>query len=81
MNLITKVVLAFNMDKFKSNDPEMQGYINQQRLAQKSGMKTTNQRLLAANRSPSSAMVAKFRLPTEVEWEYAALGMEKNRGV
>ena len=70
---------AFNMDKFKSNDPEMQGYINQQRMAQKSGMKTTNQRLLAANRSPSSAMVTKFRLPTEVEWEYAALGMEKNR--
>ena len=70
---------AFNMDKFKSNDPEMQGYINQKRLEQKSGMKTTNQRLIAANRSPSSAMVTKFRLPSEVEWEYAALGMEKNR--
>lgn len=70
---------AFNMDKFKSNDPEMQGYINDKRLQQKAGIKTTNQRLLAANRSPGSAMVTKFRLPTEVEWEYAALGMEKNR--
>jgi formylglycine-generating enzyme required for sulfatase activity len=42
-------------------------------------MKTTNQRLLAANRAPNAAMVQKFRLPTEVEWEYAALGMAKNR--
>ncbi len=42
-------------------------------------MKTTNQRLLAANRAPNASMVMKFRLPTEVEWEYAALGMAKNR--
>jgi gliding motility-associated lipoprotein GldJ len=70
---------AFNMDKFKSNDPEMQGYINEKRMQQKTGMKTTNQRLLAANRAPNSAMVQKFRLPTEVEWEYAALGMAKTR--
>jgi len=70
---------AFNMDKFKANDPEMQGYINEQRMQQKTGLKTTNQRLLSANRAPNSAMVQKFRLPTEVEWEYAALGMAKNR--
>ena len=70
---------AFNMDKFKSNDPEMQGYINQQRMNQRTGMKTTNQRIQAANGAPNAAMVTKFRLPTEVEWEFAALGMEKNR--
>ncbi|TXF74959.1 gliding motility lipoprotein GldJ [Chryseobacterium sp.] len=70
---------AFNMDKFKANDPEMKEYINDKRMQQKSGMKTTNERLLAANRSPNAAIVTKFRLPTEVEWEYAALGMEKNR--
>lgn len=70
---------AFNMDKFKSNDPEMQGYINEKRMQQKTGMKTTNQRLLAANRAPNAAMVQKFRLPTEVEWEFAALGLAKNR--
>lgn len=70
---------AFNMDKFKSNDPEMQGYINEQRRQQKTGIKTTNQRLIAANRAPGADMVTKFRLPTEVEWEYAALAMEKNR--
>lgn len=70
---------AFNMDKFKANDPDMAAYINEQRLAQKSGMKTANQRLLAANRSPAAPLVQKFRLPTEVEWEFAALGTEKNR--
>lgn len=70
---------AFNMDKFKANDPEMQGYINDQRRQQRTGIKTTNQRLLAANRAPSAAMVTKFRLPTEVEFEFAALGLEKNR--
>lgn len=70
---------AFSLDKFRSNDPEMQNYINEKRRQQKSGIKTTNQRLIAANRSPSSDMVMRFRLPTEVEWEYAALGMEKNR--
>lgn len=70
---------AFNMDKFKANDPEMKEYINDKRMQQKSGMKTTNERLLAANRSPNAAIVTKFRLPSEVEWEYAALGMEKNR--
>ena len=26
---------AFNMDKFKANDPEMQGYINEKRMQQK----------------------------------------------
>ncbi len=72
---------AFNMDKFKANDPEMQGYINEKRMQQKSGMKTTNQRLLSANRAPNSAMVQKFRLPTEVEWEYAALGMAKTENI
>lgn len=71
---------AFNMDKFKSNDPDMQAYINEQRLAQKSGMnRNVNQRILAANRSPAAPLVQKFRLPTEVEWEFAALGTMKNR--
>lgn len=26
---------AFNMDKFKSNDPEMQGYINEKECSRK----------------------------------------------
>ncbi len=70
---------AFNMDKFKANDPEIKAYINDQRMRSKTGMKSANQRIIAANGAPNAAMVQKFRLPTEVEWEFAALGMEKNR--
>jgi gliding motility-associated lipoprotein GldJ len=70
---------AFNMDKFKSNDPDMQAYINNQRMQNKTGIRTKSQRVLSVNRAPNANMVADFRLPTEVEWEYAALGMEKNR--
>ncbi|QBO58699.1 gliding motility lipoprotein GldJ [Chryseobacterium salivictor] len=70
---------AFNLDKFKGNDPEMDAYINKQRLQQKSGIKTQNARIIAANRNATSGVVEKFRLPTEVEWEFAALGMQKER--
>ena len=70
---------AFNLDKFKGNDPEMEAYVNQQRLKQKSGIKTSNQRIAAANRNATADVVEKFRLPTEVEWEFAALGMQKDR--
>ncbi|MGA9211593.1 gliding motility lipoprotein GldJ [Kaistella sp.] len=70
---------AFTLDKYKGNDPEMETYINKQRLQQKTGIRTSNQRLIAANRNANSGVVAKFRLPTEVEWEFAALGMQKER--
>lgn len=70
---------AFNLDKYKGNDPEMEAYINKQRLQQKTGIKTKNERLIAANRNANAGVVAKFRLPTEVEWEFAALGMQKER--
>lgn len=70
---------SFNLEKFKSNDPELEAYINTQRLQQKSGIKTSNQRIIAANRNATSGVVQKFRLPTEVEWEFAALGMQKDR--
>ncbi|MRN05602.1 gliding motility lipoprotein GldJ [Riemerella anatipestifer] len=70
---------SFTLDKYEANDPEMQGYINEQRLKQKTGIKTTNSRILAANRAATSGVVTKYRLPTEVEWEFAALGLQKNR--
>jgi sulfatase modifying factor 1 len=70
---------AFNLDKFKGNDPEMEAYLNKERLQQKSGIKTSNARIVAANRNSTSGLVEKFRLPTEVEWEFAALGMQKER--
>ncbi|WKS94316.1 gliding motility lipoprotein GldJ [Riemerella columbina] len=70
---------SFTLDKYKANDPEMQSYINEQRLKQKSGIKSANARILAANRNATAGVVTKFRLPTEVEWEFAALGLQKNR--
>lgn len=70
---------AFNLDKYKANDPELEAYVNKQKLQQKSGIKTSNARIQAANRNATANLVTKFRLPTEVEWEYAALGLQKNR--
>ena len=70
---------AFNLDKYKANDPELEAYVNKQKLQQKSGIKTSNARIQAANRNATAGLVTKFRLPTEVEWEYAALGLQKNR--
>lgn len=70
---------TFNMDKFKSNDPEMDAYIDKDKLQKRSGIKTANERIAAANRGSSSGVVEKFRLPTEVEWEFAALGLQKER--
>ena len=70
---------TFNMDKFKSNDPEMDAYIDKDKLQKRSGIKTANERIAAANRGSSSGEVEKFRLPTEVEWEFAALGLQKER--
>jgi formylglycine-generating enzyme required for sulfatase activity len=68
---------AFNLDKYKANDPELESYVNKQRLQQKSGIRTSNARIQAANRNATAGLVTKFRLPTEVEWEYAALGVQK----
>ena len=70
---------SFSLDKFKANDPEIEAYVNKQRLQQKTGIKTSNQRIAAANRNATAGIVEKFRLPTEVEWEFAALGLQKDR--
>ena len=72
-------VSAFTLDKYKANDPEMQAYLNTQRLQKTTGINTNSQRLLAANRNAAAGVVEKFRLPTEVEWEFAALGLQKDR--
>ncbi|MDO4763946.1 MAG: SUMF1/EgtB/PvdO family nonheme iron enzyme [Flavobacteriaceae bacterium] len=70
---------TFSLDKYRANDPEMKAYLDEKRLEQKTGIKTKNVRIIAANRNATSGVVTKFRLPTEVEWEYAALGLQKNR--
>lgn len=70
---------AFNLDKYKGNDEELSALLDTGKLQKATGIKTTNTRIAAANRSASSGLVEKFRLPTEVEWEFAALGQQKNR--
>ncbi|WP_379969145.1 gliding motility lipoprotein GldJ [Epilithonimonas sp. UC225_85] len=70
---------TFNMDKFKSNDAEMDAYVDKEKLKKRSGIKTANEKIAAANRGSTSGLVEKFRLPTEVEWEFAALGLQKER--
>lgn len=70
---------TFNMDKFKSNDAELDTYIDKEKLKKRSGIKTSNEKIAAANRNAASGVVEKFRLPTEVEWEFAALGLQKER--
>lgn len=70
---------AFNLDKFKGNDQELDALLDKDKLKKSTGIKTTNTRIAAANRNASTGLVEKFRLPTEVEWEFAALGQQKNR--
>ncbi len=70
---------SFTLDRYRANDPEMQSYINSQRVMRTTGIRTNNQRILSANRNATAGAVEKFRLPTEVEWEFAALGLQKNR--
>ena len=70
---------TFNLDKFRSNDPEMQSYVDQKRVEKTTGIKTKNTKIQSANRNATAGVVTRFRLPTEVEWEYAALGLQKNR--
>ena len=70
---------TFNMDKFKSSDAELDAYVDKEKLQKRSGIKTANEKIAAANRNNTSGLVEKFRLPTEVEWEFAALGLQKNR--
>ena len=72
-------VASFTLDKYKANDPEMLSYVNQQRFQRSIGLNSKNQRIVAANRNATSSVVESFRLPTEVEWEFAALGLQKNR--
>jgi formylglycine-generating enzyme len=70
---------SFSLDKFKANDPELKSYINEKRIQQQSGIKSKNQRIVSANRNSNADIVQHFRLPTEVEWEFSALGMAKKR--
>ncbi len=69
----------FNVDKYKYSDPDLDEMVDKEKIDKGLGIKTDNQRIAAVNRSSSGNLVQKFRLPTEVEWEYAALAMAANR--
>lgn len=70
---------TFSVDKYKSNDAELESIIDKDKLQRSTGIRTSNQRIVAANRNATAGVVEKFRLPTEVEWEFAALGLQKKR--
>lgn len=64
---------SFTLDKYKVNDPQV-SLSQRKKIGAKTGIKSKNARIIAANRNSTSGVVTKFRLPTEVEWEYATLG-------
>lgn len=69
----------FSTEKFKYNDSDLDEVVNKEKLQKSNGIKSKNERIVAVNRSSSGSLVTKFRLPTETEWEYAALALVGNR--
>lgn len=69
----------FDAEAYKNNDSNVSDAIDTTRLARQTMIKSTNQRIQKANRSTTALEVAPFRLPTEAEWEYAALALPANR--
>ncbi|WP_375762811.1 gliding motility lipoprotein GldJ [Apibacter muscae] len=70
---------SFNVEKYKYNDPSLEGIVNQEKVAKRSGITNKNERIISVNKSAQGNLVQKFRLPTEAEWEYAALAEADNR--
>jgi gliding motility-associated lipoprotein GldJ len=69
----------FDAESYKNNDSNVSEAIDTARLAKQNNIKTTNQRIQKANRSTTSLDVSPFRLPTEAEWEFAALALPADR--
>src|SRR5690554_3358986 len=65
----------FDLESYKLNDSNVKEAIDTTRLAKQLNIRNTNQRVQQANQATRSGEVAPFRLPTEVEWEYAALAL------
>ncbi|TDL99133.1 MAG: gliding motility lipoprotein GldJ [Flavobacteriaceae bacterium] len=68
----------FSTEAYRYDPKSLQGIVDSTKLNKQSvTARNENPRIKPATYSTST--VADFRLPTEVEWEYAALGLETNR--
>ena len=70
---------TFNTEQYKKNDSNVSEAIDSTKLLKSYQIKSTNTRIQNANRATRSDDVQPFRLPSEAEWEYAALGLAGNR--
>lgn len=69
----------FDAESYKNSDSNVKEAIDTTRLAKQNMIKSTNQRIQKANRATAALDVSPFRLPTETEWEYAALALPADR--
>ena len=70
---------TFSAEQYKNNNTNVQEAIDTTKLEKQTRIKSSNTRILNANRATRSLEIQPFRLPTESEWEYAALALPENR--
>lgn len=69
----------FNAERYKYNDASLDQIVDKNKWAKQTNIKNKNTRVQAVNKAANTNLVPKFRLPTEAEWEYAALAQTAER--